>query len=535
MVAAISPDDFFNAQPATPAAPSGVPSISPDDFFNPAPSPGAAFGGALTSAANTITPTPSGFANRMNADLSNRGQEISDAYKAQQMGEQGPMLTGVQMLGTGAGATSDTIGNLLGSVGRSIADNTPQSIKQPITNAIGTVTGAANNLGQNIVNNSGVGSFIGRQLADASDLKSGNPVVGRTISAISNIANLVPAVEGIGNVVKATPDLADAVINSRLGGLVSDAGKTIKANYAASPLASEAGGNFSIGNNLQAASPEEVNNLKNLAYAKADAEGGQLTPDAVNQAIGKAEAVAPQTPEGKAFAGNNATTQAVNDLQSLKDKPLSLGAYEEIDKDLTNRISKETDIGGKLTPDGVNLTQIRQHLRDAAANAGEGDLIDGNGFASYRQAQQLAATKFRMDDVQSIFNKADLADNPQSVIKNGFARLVSRGQGGFTDSEWADVNKAAKTGLATGALKLVGSKLLSGLVGYSAGGLPGAAVAEAGAFGLRKAGAALQARPAYSVMNKLGSRPIVQQMSDQLKGTTLQDLQAAFDARKNAQ
>lgn len=268
----------------------------------------------------------------------------------------------------------------------------------------------------------------------------------------------------------------------------------------------------------QGATQAQVSAMKDAAYAKADAVGGQLNPEAVNQTITKAEAVAPQTPEGKAFAGNNQTTQAVNDLQALKDKPLSLAAYQEIDKDLTNRISKETDVAGNVTPDGKNLIQIRQHLRDATQNAGQSDLVNANGFDSYNQARQLAATDFRMRDVQNIFDNAEMSQNPQTAIRSGFKALVKKGQGGFTDKEWADVNKAARTGIVAGALKFIGGKLVSGAAGMAAGGLGGGplgvpvglAMGEAIGYPLRKAGEALQAAPGQALMNKLGNRPVVQ-------------------------
>lgn len=371
-----------------------------------------------------------------------------------------------------------------------------------------------------------------------------NSPVGQTMNAVGGASILNPVTTAVGNYVnpaiaKATGATPNEVAAAELflPGLAKGV-KAVVPESVASAITSAPGkvGDFiqrntkdgSFLNDESSGAPPPppagasravVSDLTKQAYAAADAQGGTLAPTAVDAAINKAASVAPQTPEGITFAGENATTKAVNALQSLKGKPLSLAAYEEIDKDLTNRIAGETDITGKVSPDGKNLTEIRQNLRDATQNAAPGDLVgNSQGFDSYNQARQLAATGFRMRDVQQIFDKAENADNPQTVIKNGFSRLKSKGQGGFTDAEWADVDKASRTGLVAGTLKILGSRLISGIAGTAAGaagggviGAPiGLMVGEALGYPLRKAGAALQSRPGNALMDKLGNRPVVQ-------------------------
>ncbi len=466
------------------------------------------------------------FADRMSSDYNKRVQDMTGAIADSKGGSTSDVIN---LIGGGLGLAGDTLANAAGSVGRTIRDNAPEVIKQPIANAAQAFAGGANNLGQQIAQTQ-PGAYIGNKLGQAEqgyeEYKQANPAEARTLGNLNNIVQAFPIAQGIGSAVEAAPALAE-----NIAGKLGDMGKTIKLNYDNIPEAKNAFlANQTSGRPLvpEGATPEEVQALKKLTYDKADAEGGQLNPGAVNQAVAKAEAVAPQTEEGKAFAGENPTTKAVNDLQVLKNKPLSMGAYEEIDKDLTGRIAGQTDALGKVSPDGMNLTQIRQHLRDAAATAGKDNVVDGNGFASYRQAQQLASINFRMNDVNAITSMAEYADNPQTYIRNGFKRLVKQGQGGFSDDEWSDVQKAAKTGLLAGTLKTLGNKWVSGVVGGITGGLAGGglasaftapagiAIGEALGYPLRQAGAVLQNRPVNSLMNKLGNRQVIQDVLENL-------------------
>lgn len=318
-----------------------------------------------------------------------------------------------------------------------------------------------------------------------------NPRLAAASTAFLNMAAALPVTKGVGAV----------------GEVVEGAAKKIATNKSGTMAA-------------KALLPQNTADLEKLTshyYNLADSQGGTLNYNLINGVLEKSGKVAPQTPEGKAFTGNNSTTQAVQDLEQLRDKPLSLGAFEEIDKNLSSRIEKETDSFGKVSEDGRNLLQIRQHLRDAAENAGKDDLVNGQGFETYRTAQQLAATKFRMADIDRIYQKAESAENPQTVIKNGFAKLRDSGMRGYTDAEKSAIKSAAKTGLLTGALKVGGSRIISGMTGATAGaaggGVPGAILgagaAEAVAYPLRKAAGAMQAAKGAKVTDLLLNRPVV--------------------------
>ena len=308
---------------------------------------------------------------------------------------------------------------------------------------------------------------------------------------------------------------------------------------------------------VQTQSTSALKDLASQAYDVADSQGGNLHPNAVNKAIDEASQIAPQTEGGRAFAGDNATTKAVNDLSQFRDKPMSLATFQEVDRELGSRIEDNTDALGSVNAQGRNLIKIRQTLNDAVKNAAPEDLQNPQAFEAYKNGQKLYETAMRSRDIDRIYEKAASADVPQTVIKNGFAKLVKEGQGSFTNDEWAAVQNAARTGLLTGALKVAGSKLISGIVGSSAGaaggGVPGAlvgaAAAETLAYPLRKVAEAMQTAKGNKVQNLLSQRPVVQNalnpqaVSNPASGIGARNvqnllsqaaLQAAFQKRKNS-
>lgn len=262
-----------------------------------------------------------------------------------------------------------------------------------------------------------------------------------------------------------------------------------------------------------------VADLAHRSYAAADDLGGALNPDAVNKFIKSASDIAPQTEEGRAFSGNNPVTQTIADFKSIEDKPLSLKAMQEIDEDLSNRIDDQTDPIKGVNKVGYKLQEIQQKFRNSFLDAPDSDLTGGaEGIKAWREGQQLWATKIRMGDVERILNKAESADVPSTAIKNGLKTYTNKASNkrGWNDDEWAMLQKGAKTGIGTGILKTLGSKLISGVagaVGGSGGGFPGAmlgaAAGEAIAYPLRLSASALQKRPATAALKSLSDRPVI--------------------------
>lgn len=265
----------------------------------------------------------------------------------------------------------------------------------------------------------------------------------------------------------------------------------------------------------------DVGDLANRSYAAADSLGGALAPHAVDKFVNDVSSVAPQTSAGKAFVGSNPVTDTISDFQSLKGAPLSLKSMQEIDEDLSNRIDQQTDPIKGVNKVGYQLQQMQQKFRNTFLSAPNSDLIGGaDGINAWREGQQLWATKIRMGDVERILNKAESADVPSTAIKNGLKTYVNKpaNKRGWSDDEWSMLQSGAKTGLVTGALKTLGSKLISGVAGAAGGaggGIPGslfgAAVGEAVGYPMRLGATALQKKAPMAALNSLSNRSVINQ------------------------
>src|SRR5207344_791188 len=76
-------------------------------------------------------------------------------------------------------------------------------------------------------------------------------------------------------------------------------------------------------------------------YKAADAAGGTLTADFAKKWFDKAAAELPQTEAGKVVGGKSPVSDLVARVQSLRDKPMTFQAVQEVDEALGGLIDKE--------------------------------------------------------------------------------------------------------------------------------------------------------------------------------------------------
>jgi len=266
-----------------------------------------------------------------------------------------------------------------------------------------------------------------------------------------------------------------------------------------------------------------IEDIKNKAvdfYNSAESKGGLLKEDVVNNVINTANQEAGlQSQEGRTFAGDNAVTKTLADLDKLRDKPISLKGLGEIDDDIGDRIGAAFRAGNN--EQATKLMKIRDTLRDASTSAAQSDMVNPNGFADWRTGDQLWTAYRSADDVQKIIENGMRADVPSTAIKNGFKTFIRNEKNlrPFTEAEKTALRQAAKTGLVTAALKSVGSKIITGVAaggaGFAGGGIPGAlvgsAIGQAVGYPMRAAATAIQAGKGQNVINMIGQRPVVQQ------------------------
>lgn len=305
---------------------------------------------------------------------------------------------------------------------------------------------------------------------------------------------------------------------------------------ALTPLAIS-GGNYAL-NKLKPAPTPTSSDLKTLAqqsYKQADDAGGTLYPETINKAIDKAHAeIGLQTEVGKTFAGKNDVTDALESLNRVRDKHFSLRAAQEIDENLSERIDAHFDKINGYDKQGVKLLKIQQTLRDAYDDVSEANVPGGKaGLEAWKQGQKLWSASQKAKDIERILAKGEDAAVPATVYKNGFSALARTEMRGFTEAEKQAIRHAGKTGIVTGALKILGSRLMSGVAGTGAGtaagfmgggpvgsaiGAPlGLAAGEAAGYPMRAAANALQRGRGEAVLKEISKRPYVKAALKQSK------------------
>lgn len=280
----------------------------------------------------------------------------------------------------------------------------------------------------------------------------------------------------------------------------------------------------SYGNKAPTLAADEIKTLSRQYYADADANGGILKPNITDKFIDSVDSLRPQTPVGKALAGDEPVAKLSADLQQFRGKPLTLQSAQEIDEILGNKIDNFVDRAtGKLSKEGQKLLEAQTRFRAAIDGATPNDMVGGvtKGFESWKQGKQLWAAQTRARDVEKIIERASYMENPVTGLKTGFRNLalkLKNNSMGYTKEEIKAINHAAKTGLVTGGLKIMGSRLISSVTGLGAGAVGGGPVgavigtAAGAAAGtpFREAANALQMRRANNVLSKISNRPAVQ-------------------------
>lgn len=272
----------------------------------------------------------------------------------------------------------------------------------------------------------------------------------------------------------------------------------------------------------------DIRELSSQSFADAEAKGGILKPHITDNFVSEASNVLPQTRAGKIVIGETPTTKLIDRLQSLKGKSLTLNETQEIDSALGEMMSNEVEpLTGKLNAEGNKLLKIQQSLRDTIEKAGVNDTIGGKeGFNALDKARKLWAASARANDIERIISRAQTTENPVTALKTGFRTLVSNPSRlrGFTPQEVRAIKNAARTGILTGALKFMGSRLISSMSGAIAGAAGGGPVGAglgmvAGAAAgtpFREGANILQTNRANKVLDMIANRPVVQNASGRI-------------------
>lgn len=253
------------------------------------------------------------------------------------------------------------------------------------------------------------------------------------------------------------------------------------------------------------AAAEEVKDLASQAYTKATESGGILKPSFVDKFISSAKKVEPQTKAGKLVAGESEVSRLTQRLEKLKGKSLNLNEAQEIDELLGDFIDAQVK-DGRLTKQGKKILDIQNDFRSMIEKADASEIAGkAQGFKALKEARRLWSKSMKINDIQRIIQRAEMMDNPATAIKTGFRTLANnpKRMRGFTKKERDLINKAARTGLTTDAIRVLGSRLIpigSVISGASAGKV---AAAQLGTKLSRDAATKIQQKKAIRVVDEI--------------------------------
>ncbi len=381
-----------------------------------------------------------------------------------------------------------------------------QSAPEPIQNAL-SATGNA--IAQSPVGKE-VGDLANQYQQNLEAFNKENPRAGRNLQAVREGVNLLPF----------SPEVRSA---AEAGGEV--AGQALKQVGEAAGKGLEKSGSI-IAKTAEAVKPETmltsdaVKQMASQAYKTADEVGGTLSPQFANKFFDTIEAMKPQTEHGIATVGENALAKLTDDWKTLRDKPISLQAAQEMDEGLSQRIDGHVDrITGKLDKEGKQLYEAQTQFRNMIDKASPNEIVGGkDGFDALNQGRAYWSTAMRIGDMERILTRATMTDNPATSIKAGFRTLYNNPSRmiGYSAPERAAIKRAAQSGIISGTLRTVlGSRLIGTTLGAGMG-------ATAGPLGVIAGGAAGAAQSAASraiatAMQRQRANKVIKTLSRRVK------------------
>jgi len=377
--------------------------------------------------------------------LGKRMEKISEAQAYRDAGLISKPEEMLQMAGQGAGFVGDVAGEAI----KAAWDVTKGSEEYPtviggIGHGIGSVASAVGSLPV------GGGDTIGELVPQAAqyisekygEFKEQNPRTALNIEAATNIALVSPALGQAENVIK-------ALSKSQIAKMSAD----------------------------------DVRKTAGALFKKADAQGGQLKPEFMDDFVEEINKLTPQTDIGIALQGDTEVTKIIQALTESRGKTLTLEGMKDADEILGDLAYKHTDDFGVLNSEGRAVMEVQAILRDKIKEAPAEMFTGGKaGFDTIKDARKFWAASLRLRDVERIMEKSVGAAQPSTVIKNGFRHLRdSKKMRGYTPEEQFAIKKAAKDGSVGSLLKLSSSGLVP-IIALAAGG--GATIATGGAGAL---------------------------------------------------
>ncbi len=391
-------------------------------------------------------------------------------------------------------------------------------------------------------------------LGTAAGIVNSLPLWGASIKGVSNAASSVPILNNIvrsGQVAKtatipqqlggaAIRGIKNAAVAAPIGALYA-AGDDQDVSTGAGVAAGVAGalpivgvgariGLNALNTKVNIPNAEGVRKYASNLFKEYDKRGGVLSAQETDDFFNQVSSMRPQTEFGTATRGSSPVDDLIERWQGFKGKDLTFQAAKEADEQLGDLAYSTMDNFGKVDADGQKFLKIQQALREKIYAAPGGETLN--------KARKAWSASLHMRDIERIIARAERSDQPASMLRTGFRTLLNNAKNtkGISKDELAALEYAAKTGITTDLLRLVGSGLVpigAAVTGGAAAGPIGAAAAGTAAYGLQQGAKALATgRQLDRATNALESIAKNSGAVTTQKRIDLEKLQKAFELKK---
>jgi len=235
-------------------------------------------------------------------------------------------------------------------------------------------------------------------------------------------------------------------------------------------------------------------------YKMAEASGAGSTSQGTDAIIGIAEDKVPTGLVGEARGG--AVSDFAKWVQQFKGKPLTYKDLDNIDDELSQRVSADYKFPNGNTPQGRDLFDIQTAIRQRLLNPQQGDLTgDQNAFAARKAGDQAWSQAKKAEDVERMWAKAQDTQNADTSFANQWRNYkYSAKARGWSDEEIAAGDAAATSGREAPLMHILGSRLLTvgaTTVGTALGGAAGSMFGPLGTYVGAALGGPTAAIPSY--------------------------------------
>jgi hypothetical protein len=198
---------------------------------------------------------------------------------------------------------------------------------------------------------------------------------------------------------------------------------------------------------------QELKDLTTQAYAKAAQTGGVLPASVADNFVDHLEGLRPKPIANKVTPSEDkALIDVIDEYSPLRGSELNFDDVKKLDQSLGDKITIALRTGDNA---------LARTLQSAQAKL-RGMIDDGaKGLPQLAEARRMAAASFKMDDIEKIMQRAEMANNPAQAARSAFSSLYNNAKKtrGYTKEELALIKEAGSGSFTMEALRGIASRL----------------------------------------------------------------------------